>query len=53
MDPYHPEFAYHLKIWLDNYDYIVETKHGSRCVRNPEATFVTSQYTIKECFKDS
>ena len=51
FDPYHKSLGYHLKIWLDRYTYFAELKGGSTC---PDyvSFYITSNYSIEECFED-
>jgi len=51
FDKYHKALGFHLKIWLDKYSFNAELKGGSvRPVHN--VFFITSNYSIEECFDD-
>lgn len=41
-----------LKIWLDKWDFIAQTKGGNMRIR-PKKIVITSNYTIEECFNST
>lgn len=51
FDPFHKSLGFHLKIWLDKYAFFAEVKGG--CTSPDYSRFyITSQYSIEECFED-
>lgn len=49
FDPTIKGMSYDMKIWTDRYKFKVEIKHGGAEIL-PDRVFVTSNYTIEECF---
>lgn len=49
FDPTIKGMSYDMKIWTDRYKYKVEIKNGGAEIL-PERVFVTSNYSIEECF---
>lgn len=41
----------HLKVWADRYGFLAEAKGGHACPTH-KLFYVTSQYSIEECFPD-
>lgn len=51
MDCNHAYMGYHLKIWSDRYSHLAEVK-GSTIVVRPRRLIITSQYRIKDIWKN-
>lgn len=51
LGPEHKVLAHHLKLWLDKWDFIAETKGGAIRIR-PKVLVITSQYPVEQVFPD-
>lgn len=51
LDKSHTYQAYNLKIWMDRYAFIAETKGGAICIR-PQMIIVTSNYHPREIWSN-
>lgn len=51
FDKYHVKVGFHLKIWLDHYDFPAETKGGEMRIR-PKKIIITSNYHPAEIWDD-